>query len=52
MPQQTFSRKANGETPFTINELHDMADALGYDVRDLLVESHEMWERERRNRPA
>ena len=34
MPQQTFSRKVNGVTPFTIDELVHVADKLNIEICD------------------
>lgn len=36
--QQKFSRKINGTTPFTIDELYEVADALGVSVEALVIE--------------
>ena len=38
MTQQKFSRKMNGTTPFTVDELYLVADALGVPVEELVAE--------------
>lgn len=38
MPQQKFSRKMNGKTPFTIDELSTVVDALGIDYAGMVNE--------------